>query len=335
MVEKKNDFIEVLRFAWKWKLYLGGISLFAAILAAIFSGPKFITPKFESYVIFYPTTQMSVSKGLLSENSYGDDDFLTVGEGEEAEQLLQILQSDMIGNKIKKRYNLMEHYGIKPDEKYANTKFGIKFHKNVKSQLTEYTSIKVSVRDEDPVMAANIANDIVEIMDTIRNNILKARAIHGMKIVEKDYKEKKAYVQSIVDSLNALAKLGVLDFEGQSDALSQAYAESVSRGNSAVLRTIDDKLAVLSEFGPTQAWLSGELEYELEEVVKLRTKYKQIKADVESIVPNKFIIERAGVPERKAFPRRSIITIVAFFSALLFSIILFVFIENFKQIKKK
>ena len=335
MVEKKNDFIEVLRFIWKWKFYLAAISIVAAIIVAIFSGPKFITPKYESYVIFYPTAQMSVSKGLLSENQYGDNDFLTIGEGEEAEQLLQILQSDLIGAKIKKRYNLMEHYGIDPDEKYANTKFGIKFHKNVKSALTEYTSIKVSVRDEDPVMAANIANDIVEIMDTIRNSILKQRANDGMKIVEKDFNEKKAYVQSIVDSLNALAKLGVLDFEGQSDALSQAYADAISRGSSASLRSIDEKLKVLAVYGPTQAWLSGELEYELEEVVKLRTKYKQIKADVESIVPNKFIIERAGVAERKAYPRRSIITIVGFFSALLFAIVLFIFIENFKHIQKK
>ena len=86
MVEKKNDFIEVLRFIWKWKFYLAAISIVAAIIVAIFSGPKFITPKYESYVIFYPTIQMSVSKGLLSENQYGDNDFLTIGEGEEAEQ---------------------------------------------------------------------------------------------------------------------------------------------------------------------------------------------------------------------------------------------------------
>jgi uncharacterized protein involved in exopolysaccharide biosynthesis len=334
MTEKKNDFIEVLRFVWKWKFYLLGISIIAALIVAFFSGPKFITPKFESYVVFYPTVQVSVSD-LMDENSYGNDDFLTVGEGEEAEQLLQILQSDIIGSKIKKRYNLMEHYGIDPNEKYANTKFGIKFHKNVKSSLTEYTSIKVSVRDEDPVMAANIANDIVEIMDTIRNTIIKQRARDGMKVVEKDFNEKKAYVKSIVDSLNVLARLGVLDFEGQSDALSQAYAEAVSKGSMSSIRTIDEKLKVLSEYGPTQAWLSGELEYELEELVKLRTKYKQIKANVESTIPNKYIVERAGVPERKAYPRRSIITIIAFFSAFLFSIILFIFIENFKHINKK
>ncbi|MFC2114350.1 hypothetical protein ACFLRI_03280 [Bacteroidota bacterium] len=335
MVEKKNDFIDVLSFIWRWKYYLGGISLFAAILVMIFSGPKFITPKFESYAIFYPTAQMSVSKGLLSENNYSENDFLSVGEGEEAEQLLQILQSDRIAGKIKIRYNLMEHYGIKPDEKYANYKFGIKFQKNVKSALTEYTSIKVTVRDEDPVLAANIANDIVEIMDTIRNEILKARAMDGMRIVEKDFNEKKAYVKSLVDSMNTLARLGVLDYEGQSDALSIAYADAISKGNSVTVSKLEDKLKVLAEFGPTQAWLAGELEYELEELVKLRTKYKQIKADVESVVPNKFIIERASVPERKAYPRRSIITIVSFFSAFLFSIILFVFIENFKYIQKK
>lgn len=334
MSEKKgNDFIKVIRFLWKWRYYIGGFSLLAAIAAIIFSAPIFTTPKYEAYTIFYPSTNMSISRGLLNENVYSDKDFLTVGEGEDAEQLLQILQSDRIADKIKKKYNLMEHYGIKPTDKYANTKFGLKFRKNVKSNLTEYTSIKVTVRDKDPELAAKIANDMVEFMDTIRNNMLKERALQGLKIVEKDFNEKKQHVQELIDSMNSLAKLGVLDYASQSEALSMAYAEAINKGNNAALKTIDEKLKVISRFGPTQSWLAGELEYELEQLVKLRAKYKQVKADVESMIPTKFIIERAFVPEKKAFPKRLIITIVAFFSAFLFSSIMLIIVENWNYIR--
>jgi len=334
MNEKNNDFIQVMRFLWKWKFYIGGISLAVAIITAIFSGPKFVTPRFEAYSVFYPSSTMSVSRGLLAENAYSEDDFLSIGEGEEAEQLLQILQSDIIANKIKKRYKLMEHYGIDPEEKYANHKFGIKFAKNVKSKLTEYTSIKVSVRDIDPVMAANIANDMVEIMDTIRNNILKSRALDGLKIVQEDFDAKKAYVQSLVDSMNSIAQYGVFDFQGQSEALSAAYADAISKGNQTALSSVERKLDALAKYGPTQAWLAGELEFELDQLVKLRAKLKQIKADANNMIPTKFVIDRADVPERKAFPKRSLITLISFFTTLVFSTLVFAFMEHFGEIKK-
>jgi len=333
MSEKNsNDFVKVVRFLWKWKFVIGGFSLLSAIAAIIFSAPFITTPKYEAYTIFYPSTNMSISRGLLNENVYSDKDFLTVGEGEDAEQLLQILQSDRIAEKLKKKYNLMEHYTIKPTDKYANTKFGNKFRKNVRSSLTEYTSIKVTVRDKDPELAAKIANDMVEFMDTIRNNMLKERAKQGLKIVEKDFTEKKQHVQDLIDSMNSLAKLGVLDYTAQSEALSTAYAEAINKGNTAALRSIDEKLNILSKYGPTQAWLASELEYELEQLVKLRDKYKQVKADVESMIPTKFIIERAFVPEKKAFPKRSVITLIAFISAFLFSSIVLIIVENWNYI---
>ena len=334
MEPKKNDFIVVVRFLWKWKIYIGSISLITAIIAFIFSGPTFITPLFTAYSVFYPSSSMTVSRGLLTENVYSEQDFLSIGRGEEAEQLLQILQSDLMVDKIKRRYKLMEHYGIDPNDKYANYKFGIQFNKNVKSKLTEYTSIRVSVRDVDPILAASIANDIVEIMDTIRNNILKERALNGLRIVEEDYLSKKLHVQNIVDSMNSIAKLGVLDFQGQSDALSTAYAEAINKGNQSAISSIEKKLDVLARYGPTQSWLAGELEYELDQLVRLRSKYKNIQADANNMVPSKFVIDHAYPPERKSFPRRSIITMIAFFATFVFSTILIAFIDHYKEISK-
>ena len=179
-MDKKNDFIVIVEFLLKWRKPIIIITILAGLSAAIITAPVFIHPKFKSMVIFYPTTTVSVSKALVSEQGPSNSDFLTVGESQEAEQLLQILQSDIIAGKIRDKYHLMEHYRISPTSKYANTKFAKRFNNNVKSGLTEYTSIKVTVIDEDPDMAANIANDIVEIMDTIRNDILKERSKKGL-----------------------------------------------------------------------------------------------------------------------------------------------------------
>ncbi|MEA3494557.1 MAG: hypothetical protein U9R42_00795 [Bacteroidota bacterium] len=333
MENKNESFVIVLRFLLKWKYLLLIISFVAGLVAAIFTGPTFVDPKYEAYVIFYPTSSITVSKGLLTENNFSDEGFLSVGESEEAEQLLQILQSDRIIHKIKTKYNLMEHYEISKDEKYANSKFGSRFHKNVKSSLTEYTSIKISVKDKDPKMAANIANDMVEYMDTIRNDILKVRAKNGLEIVKEDYFNKKQYIQSLIDSQNVLAQKGVLNFEGQSEALSTAYATALQKGNSVAIKSVEEKLDLLSKYGPTQEWITGELEWEQEELVKLRNKYKQIKVDFKNFIPHKFIIENASTPEKKCFPRRTIITLASAFITLILTILILIFVENFKKIE--
>ena len=332
MEEKRTDFLIILAFIWKWKWHLVIITVFAGLVAAIFSGPAFITPKYESAIIFYPSTQMSASKALVSDAVFRDDDFLTIGESEEAEQLLQILQSDRLMNKVKVKNNLMAHYGIEKDEKYANTKFANKYRKNISSDLTKYTSLRVSVIDKDPKMAAQIANDVVEYMDTIRNEMLKSRAKDGLKIVKKDYFEKKEYVDALMDSINTIASKGILDYSAQSEALNLAYGQVLQSGNRNAINKLEEKLAIVAKYGPTHSKLAAEMEFEIEELARLRNKLKEIKIDVESFVPSKFIVESAGVPERKTYPRRTLITFVSMLSAFFFAIVLLIIIENFRKV---
>ena len=53
------------------------------------------------------------------------------GQEEEDEQLLQILQSDYITNKVIKKYDLMKHYDISPNDAYPYTKLAKEFAKNI------------------------------------------------------------------------------------------------------------------------------------------------------------------------------------------------------------
>ena len=43
---------------------------------------------------------------------------LRLGEDEELDQLMQVLQSDEIRRRIVEKFDLMNHYEIKPDSKY-------------------------------------------------------------------------------------------------------------------------------------------------------------------------------------------------------------------------
>ncbi len=333
MSEKSSDFIVVLNFLFRWKYPLLIISFLAAVAGAIFSGPAFITPKYESVVIFYPSTAMSASKALVAEKSYSDEDFLTIGTDEEAEQLLQILQSDGVVEKLKNRFNLMDHYNIKPTTRYANTKFKQKFSKNFNSELTKYMSIRVSVLDKDPKLAAKMANDAVAIMDSLRNNILKARAKQGLIIVKKDYNEKVDYLRSIVDSLRSLSNLGVMKFEQQTEVLTKAYTDALLKGNMKAAKDVQKQISQIMKYGPIQEALAAELEFETEELVNIRARYKEIKIDESSFIPNIFYVEHAVVAEKKSYPVRWLITVLSAIFTFTLLVVAFILYENLRNVK--
>src|SRR5687768_17240371 len=98
--ESDFNFAGILAFLLRYKWPILGATLVAGILAAIFSMPFFIPPKFESSVILYPSTTNSISDQLINSNPGENQDLLAFGEEEEAEQVLQILQSDVITNRI-------------------------------------------------------------------------------------------------------------------------------------------------------------------------------------------------------------------------------------------
>ena len=102
--------INVLYFIYKWRKPLIIIAIAAFIISSIVA--LSIQEKYKSTVILFPATTNSISKALLAENVVKDQDVLQFGEEEEAEQMLQILNSDEIRTKICEKYHLLEHYGI-------------------------------------------------------------------------------------------------------------------------------------------------------------------------------------------------------------------------------
>ncbi|MBU2466728.1 MAG: hypothetical protein KJ615_10325, partial [Bacteroidetes bacterium] len=168
-----------------------------ALLSFVFTSPYFITPLYKSITILYPTSTNSISKILLSTNFQTSKDLLEFGEDEQTEQMLQVLNSNKIKDKIIEKYDLMSHYGIRPNEKYRNTKLYETYEDRIKFRRTEYTAVKITVLDKSPVMAANISNDIAELFDSTMNNMRKEVSRKAFKIVESEYLQLRAEVQQM------------------------------------------------------------------------------------------------------------------------------------------
>jgi uncharacterized protein involved in exopolysaccharide biosynthesis len=325
----------IIIFLYLWKKPILLVTVVAAIASGIFSGPQFIKPKFESSVVFFPGSTSSISKAVLNESAGIKNDVLEFGDEEEAEHLLQILNSDEIRYNIIQKYNLMGHYDIDEEDDYPITKLNKEYDNNISFRRTEYMSIEIKVLDTDPDTAALIANDIASLLDSAKNRMQKTIAIKAFAIVESEYNDLIDHIKGIKDSLGTLGELGVHDYKSQSEVLNRAYAQALARNETRAISTLEERLKILAKYGSTQMALSLKLETIYEEVFPvMMRKYKEAKIDATENLPHKFIVNNAYAAEKKSYPIRWLIVVVSSFSAFLLCVVAIILSDNIRRIKK-
>ena len=102
--------IDLVAFLWRQRRLLIGITLLGVVAGVI---AAFVIPeKFRGEVILYPAISNSASRSLLNEQSGSRDDILALGDEEDAQQLMQMLQSDEIRERTTGEFDLMSVYRI-------------------------------------------------------------------------------------------------------------------------------------------------------------------------------------------------------------------------------
>ncbi|MFP4469161.1 MAG: hypothetical protein ACLFPE_00675 [Bacteroidales bacterium] len=322
------DSTNIVLFLYKWRKPLVVVTLLAIVASVIFSSPMFITPKYKSTVILYPVATNAISKALLTESGGVKEDILDFGEDEETEQLLQILHSNRIRDRIIERYDLMEHYNIDAASGYKLTRLYREYEENITFRRTEFMAVKITVLDKDPQMAAAIANDIADLLDSTKNEMQKKRAQRAYEIVKEQYFKLRHEVQAMEDSLSMLRALGVHDYESQAEMINQQLAIELANGNQAAVRRLENKLEILARYGGPYVSLRDALEHEKKQLSMLRAKYEEAKTDAEEVLPTKFVVNSAYEAERKSYPIRWLIVVVTTVSALLLTLVLILMFEN-------
>ena len=327
------DSTNLILFLWKKKKPILITTIIALVASVIFSAEFFIKPKFKSSVIVFPATNSSISRTLLSENSFEKENILQFGEEEQVEQMLQILNSDEIRERIVQKYDLMEHYGIDESGRYPQTELNRKFEENISFNRTEYLSIRIDVLDEVAELAAKIANDISALHDTVKTRMQHERARQALAIVEKEYRDFEKYLLEREDTLNKLRDLGVLNYDAQVERLSETYGKALMSNNSQAVKAVNDQMGVLAKYGGLFTSINQDMTYDRENLSRLRTKYEEIRVDATDRLPHKFIVNNAKPAEKKTYPVRWLIVVVSVLSTFLLSIVLVLILENIKRIR--
>ncbi|HEY9113280.1 MAG TPA: hypothetical protein VIN10_01185 [Bacteroidales bacterium] len=311
----------------KYKKHLVVIGLIAIILSAIFSSPLFITPLYKSTVILYPTASKSISKVLLSNNQGITKDILEFGEEEQTEQMLQVLNSNKIRDKIIEQYNLLEHYGISENSNFKLTKLYNEYEDKFVFRRTEYMAVKITVYDSDAQLAADMANSVAELIDSTINQMQKEVARKAFLIVDREYNSLKQSVQDKEDSLDVLRSYGVNDYESQAEMFNRQLAIEMAAGNTAGINRLEQKLAIIAKYGGTYVSLRDALEHDKKQLSEIKAKFDEAKVDANETLPHKFVVSNAYKAEKKSYPIRWLIVLISTISVVFLAIVFFGLLE--------
>lgn len=329
MSTEANEFEQsrdnLLLFIWKKRIPILIITLAGSIIALIVS--LLLTSQFRSTAIVFPAATSTVS---FSEQRNAKASSMDFGEEEQAEQLIQILQSSRIRNRVVEKFDLMKHYEIKQDDPNKYYKLGKAYENHISFQRTRYGSIEIEVLDESPELAAEIANKIVDLIDTVKNEMVQERTGPAFEISKRKREMLQEEINGILAEMDSLSKMGVVSIEGRANLFS-AYNESKNPQDRAFFK---EQIDVNQKFGARFDGLENLRDERIIKLTKFEDAYEQSESDANTIFNHKFVVEPAVVADKKFKPKRLIIILLAGIGSLVFSIFLLLIKERIAELRK-
>jgi len=322
---------DLVLYLWQRRRLIIGVTLIG--LAAGVAAAFLITPLYRSEVIMFPAITNSASKALLNEQATGRDDILALGDEEDSEQLLQLLHSDEIRDRVAQRFNLFEVYRIKPDSRHRNSELREAYRDHIKFEYTKFSSVKVEVNDPDPQRAADIANFISAQVDSVWKEMARERAEKGLRIVRSKVEQLEADISQWQDSMRVLRDLGVHDYHTQTERYNEYLGAAIVKGDQRAVKEFEERFKVLAQYGGAYVTLQDRLFNETKRLSILRMKLEQAQADLESDLPHKFVVNRAQPADKKSYPIRWLIVAMSGISAFLLALLLIVIQENVNKVR--
>lgn len=168
-----------------------------------------------------PPQQEDIGGGLVSSIGGGGLGLLAgglLGSNSQADLWTGILKSSSVKGAVIERFRLKELYGKDTIDETMKV-----LAKRVDIDKTKEDIVKVTVEDQDPKLAADMANAFIEELDHVNKSALMTSGQRMRAFVEKRLIETKADLAQIEDSLKAFQKTNnAIKLDDQSKAIIEA-----------------------------------------------------------------------------------------------------------------
>lgn len=319
--ENKNITIhQLVQILVRWKKVVSTTILLTALLAVIFSSPYFIPPEYKSEVVFYPPNHST--KMMIDHDLY-------FGVDKEIDESIQILKSSILRDSIINKYQLMLHYEIDPARRHHLNDLHKKFNENIKIERTRYNSISIIVYDTDPVIAAQIASDMVKIGDYVKYSIIKENLKHIYYGIERESLKQLKTLDTLSEEIRKL----------DSHLFSSKELNLAQTNQLDVLKTQMDIRNMIATTADKKEYVVLNLLYEYEskfnQYVEISNNLKDLnrKLNIENV--DSYVITPAEVADKKSYPIRWLIVVIALAGSFMITTLFLLLIEKEQAVSTK
>ena len=325
MKEMEKERQNLLLFIWRKRKILILITGIAGVVSTVVS--FMMTPLYLSTAIVFPAATSTVS---FSEQRNAKAAAMDFGEEEQSEQLVQILQSSRIRNKIVDQFDLMKHYDIDTTDANKHYLLMKEYEGHFAFIRTRYGSIQIDVLDRDPDLAAEMANKIVDLIDTVKNNMVAERTWPAFEINTRKKNLLDQDLKFVLVKMDSLADLGVVSIEGRTN-LFQAFVDAKNQEDRTFLR---QQIDVNLKYGAKFDALEQIRDEKIVKLEKFLDSYEQAESDANSVFNHKFVVEQAVVADKKDQPKRLIIVLLSMIGTFVFMVFALLIADRIKELKK-
>ncbi|MBW3130193.1 MULTISPECIES: hypothetical protein [Hymenobacter] len=333
----------------RWKRLVGvavGSALVVSLIVAL------LLPNiYKSTAIFYPTNPETTDPDrIMVEGSR----LAPGGRGEDLDRVITIGQSQPVAEAIIRRFHLYEHYNAgTPGNDKADNAVLREFTNNMSIVHNERDAIELTFKDEDKVLASNVANALVAMIDSVNQQLTLTNRRRVVELYGQQYEAMtKSFTQARQQLLSARRRYGIYGLEQESKYLAKEILKTERKlreaeGSGASAATIAGLRRALT--GLTRAdggnvlnlenYVQGIDSLELfttrtedlsRRLVKAQGDYETAKVSLESQVSSLYIVQPALPATKQAEPVRWLIVVSAVFLTFVLSVLLIVLLELYR-----
>lgn len=314
---------------WRTVLWITVAGAIGGVIASFL-----MTPLFKSTAVVFPALSNSASHSLLNEYSDSREDILGIGDEEDAEHLIQVLSSARVRDRIIAQRDLMTSYGIQADDPYRQTKAARVWKDLVDIRFTRFGSVEISVLDPVPERAAIIANDILDLVDTVWIEMEMERIVPGVELLKKELDQQRVILKHAEDSLRTLQRTGVNDYRSQSERFNAELAKAIGRGDDRAVKALEARMNKDAELASRYISQEHIVEFTSARLVSIQAMVQKAEIAMSNRMPRKLVLDRALPADKKHFPVRWLVVLMATLAAMVLSLVLIVVQESVQKLRR-
>ncbi|MFM8949435.1 MAG: hypothetical protein ACKOKB_01480 [Bacteroidota bacterium] len=317
--EPNNQVVFDARFIFgiikKYAKQLSFIAAGTIVLSILFSSEFFIKPKFKSTAIVYPSNLIPYSTESPTE------------------QMIQLFGSDEIRDELIKDFKLFDHYEIDTTAKYPLTILHGMMQENISIDKTRFESVEINVMDTDPKVASAMVDSIISKFHNKARTLQRTKSAEVVIILKNQLILRTAEIDSMEKRILELRKdYGILDFDQQIRSFSRTYYDELAKGNAGNgTGRLDKAMQSLGANGTEFIALTENLISVRRVYNETKTRYDEVVRDLTKELTYTNVVSPAVPAEKKSYPVRSLIVLLATISAIAISLLTIIILENRKR----